>query len=124
MNQALSWFAAVGFLALPFAVEWALMRAPLRVLLPLYALLAVAVGWGLYLGFVHFHHLAICEPVMNTWSPDPAALIRCTSGDGARLVFALYYGWVPALLYLGSVALLRGAWFYLRSLRRGRSHAA
>jgi len=98
MNNILSLVCLGGFLLLPFAVL--LLRAFRRKFMPWWlAFLAVAaLGWLLVNGTVYFSFAHLGGLIHSYGDNPPADLVADWADDGAKRVFALFFGWGYALV--------------------------
>ena len=98
MNPALAYLGLALFVALPPAVLVARYRHGQSI--PWWTVvLIIAVGGWLLVNFAnYFYGEYVCEPVRGVRNPPDEALARCAN-DGARNVFALFFGWLYALLH-------------------------
>lgn len=117
MNNILSLVCLGGFLLLRFAVL--LLRAFRRKFMPWWlAFLAVAaLGWLLINGAVYFSFAHLGGLIHSYGDNPPADLVEDWANDGAKRVFALFFGWVyalvsfvPLLLIYGLIQLLGRCW--------------
>jgi hypothetical protein len=116
MNENLFLLSVAGFLLIPPVVFWTILSRPrLRrartwwIAIPL----VVLAGWIAYFGVVGFYFSALGDEIAASANPDPE-LMEHWAADGAKLMFALFCGWIPALLYSSVVFIaIRTVW-YLR----------
>jgi hypothetical protein len=114
MNDFLFSLSVASFLLIPPVVFWIMLSRPRRartwwIVMPL----VVLVGWAAYLGFTIFYYAALGDELAASANPDPE-LMEHWGNDGAKLIFALFGGWIPALLYSAVVfVMIRTVW-YLR----------
>ncbi|MEI6785900.1 MAG: hypothetical protein WCQ21_33865 [Verrucomicrobiota bacterium] len=99
MNKILYLGGLVGFLLLPFAVL--LLRAFRPKVMPWWlAFLAVAaLGWLLVNGTVYFSFEHLGDLMHSYGDKPPDDLVERWANDGAKRVFALFFGWVYALAW-------------------------
>ena len=99
MNDSLFSLSVASFLLIPPAVFWIILSRPRRARTWWIAMpLVVLAGWAAYLGFTVFYYAALGDELAASANPDPE-LMEHWANDGAKLVFALFGGWIPALLY-------------------------
>jgi hypothetical protein len=101
MSQALSIFSLGAFLTLPpILLGVRLVRhdkMPWWIFLVLFA----GVSWVLVNSAVYFHYAHLTEVLQSHVESPPADLLQRWSNDGAKRVFALLFGWLYGLIYLG-----------------------
>ena len=90
----------VVFLAVPPVLVilhfvWA-ERLPFRVVL----LTCITAGWLLVNGCTWWHFRSLGRQIAALENP-PEEMVDAWACDGAPKVFALYFGWLPMLLYVG-----------------------
>ena len=84
-----------------------------------FGLLAV-VGWLLVNGTVHFYYADFDDLLRPYGDHVPADLLKSRCADGAKLVFALFFGWAYGLVYSIPWLLVYGvARWVCRFSRRG-----
>lgn len=98
MNRAAFTVCVIGFLLLPPVLLLARLRRPERAPWGLLAVLLLAGGWALVNGSVYFHYEALGDSLARQASPSQELLDRWAA-DGAKRVFALFFGWLYALVY-------------------------
>ena len=108
VNRILYLSCLGGFLLLPFAVL--LLRAFRRKFMPWWlAFLAVAaLGWLLVNGTVHFSFAHLGDLIHSYGDNPPNELVERWANDGAKRVFALFFGWVYALVWFVPLLLVYG----------------
>ena len=103
MNE-LYYVASVGlFLATPVALLIVRIIKPSRMPWWLIVLLAAALGWvwsNLAVNF-YYRHLDDLLAAAGGVEHAPQELVDRWQNDGAKLAFALLFGWLYGLLYLG-----------------------
>lgn len=98
MSQALFQLSVAGFLLLPPLVLWLRFCGSRR--LPWWGvfLLLAAGGWLFANAAVYFYYEHLGALVAD--NPDaPPELLERWVGDGAKRVFALFFGWLHGLVY-------------------------
>ena len=81
-------FILLPILLLSYRAAWP-KRLPWWLLL----LLLSVVGWLLVCGTVHFYYAYLDDLLRPYNNHPPAALMQRRTADGAKLVFALFFGW-------------------------------
>ncbi len=120
MNQAFYYLSLAGFLVLPALLLGTRFAFPDK--FPLWAaLIAIPLGsWIFANATVYFYFEYICEPIRYAWNPPEDELARCVN-DGAKRVFALYFGWIYGLVYSVPFAVFFFAASWIRNRRRAKT---
>lgn len=102
MNSTLYYHCCIwGFYLLPPIVLWVKFfqpKVPWLVILSVIILL----GWVLTVGRVNFYYAMLWDEIQTYQSQGlqaPAQLLDIWAADGAKRVFSLLFGWLPATLY-------------------------
>jgi len=114
MNDFLFLLSVAGFLLIPPVVFWTVLSRPrLRrartwwIAIPF----VVLAGWIAFLGVTGFYYAALGDELAASANPDPE-LMEHWAADGAKLTFALFAGWIPALLYSAVIfVVIRAVWY-------------
>ncbi len=98
MNYTLFQLSFAGFLLVPAVVLY--VRFTIGRRFPWWVvLIAIAFGGWLFSNVaVYYYFEAACEDVYGVSDPPTELLERCVN-DGAKRVFALFFGWVYGLVY-------------------------
>lgn len=124
MNHIIHLICLWGFLALPGILLY--LRVARSAIIPWW-LLAVILslgGWVLVNGAIHFHY-AHLDDLLRSAGDDPSEdMLARRSGDGSKVVFGLYFGWLYGILYsipwLLTYGLVQMSWRMLHQLPSGK----
>jgi hypothetical protein len=112
MNEALAYLSLALLMVLPPAALVVRYRVGERIPWWFVVLLIAGVGWLLLNIGNYCYGQYVCQSVLAASKPADA-LARCTD-DGARNAFALYFGWLFALLYAAPYVLIFSVTTWLR----------
>ena len=64
-----------------------------------FILMVAILGWGLANAMVYFHYAHLKDIIDGHGDDPPQRLLDAWSSDGAKRVFALFFGWLYGLVY-------------------------
>jgi hypothetical protein len=99
MNRILHLVSLWGFLSLPVILLSVRAARPRFMRWWLLLILLSVVGWLLVYGTVHFYYAYLDDLLRPYGDNAPLELLERRSADGAKLVFALFFGWAYGLIY-------------------------
>jgi hypothetical protein len=100
MNHILFLVCLWGFLALPVILLSVRAARPTLLRWWLLLILLSVFGWLLVNGAVHFYYAYLDDLLLSYGDHVPNDLLQRRAADGAKLVFALFFGWAYGLVYL------------------------
>jgi hypothetical protein len=83
-------------------------------------LIVLLLGYGLVNARVYFYYHHLAEVIRAYGDDPPQALEDAWIADGAKRVFALFFGWMYGLVYSIPYLILYGVCSFFRSLLQNR----
>jgi hypothetical protein len=99
MNHTLYLVSLLAFLALPIILLIVRATRPRVMRWWLLIMLLSIVGWLLVNSTVHFYYAYLDDLLRSYGDQAPLSLLERRAADGAKLVFALFFGWAYGLIY-------------------------
>ena len=99
MNHILHLVSLWAFLALPIILLIVRATRPRLMRWWLLIMLLSVVGWLLVNSTVHFYYAYLDDLLRPYGDHAPLDLLERRAADGAKLVFALFFGWAYGLIY-------------------------